>query len=511
MHEYSTLAAVDLGSNSFHLQVARVVDKQLYPLDSLKEMVQLAAGLSADKILDEASQERALACLKRFGERLRGLPYHAVRAVGTNSLRVAKNATAFLKKAESALGFPIEIIAGYEEARLIYLGVAHSLPAADNNRLVIDIGGGSTEMIIGNQLEPNKLESLYMGCINYSLRFFPDGKITKGSMKRAELAARTEIQAIVSEFSSSHWQEAYGSSGTARALARILMLNNYNDNGDEEIITPTGLEKLREFLIKAGDIKKLSISGLQPDRQPVIAGGFAIMSAAFTELDIRRMAVTTGALRQGVLYDMLGRFHKEDMREVSVQEFMQRYRVDPVQAVRIESLAMTLARQFLANYPDEEEVESALKLLSWAARLHEIGISVAHTSYHKHSAYILDNADIPGFSRMEQCQLSQLVLSHRGSLVKVKDFLANPVNFSRSIALRIAAIFYRSRAHIDLPDMLLSIDGKHCTLSIPQTWLERNPLTDTLLSNEIDAWSKVNIDLRIEDLAGKSHVRSSVA
>ena len=218
MREYSTLAAVDLGSNSFHLQVARVVDKQLYPLDSLKEMVRLAAGLTIDKKLDEASQARALDCLKRFSERLRGFPTHAVRVVGTNSLRVARNAAEFLVKAEAVLGFPIEIIAGHEEARLIYLGVAHSLPASDNNRLIIDIGGGSTEFIIGSRLEPTKLESLYMGCVSHSLRFFPDGKITKGAMKRAELAAQTEIQGITTEFSAEQWQETYGSSGTARAL-----------------------------------------------------------------------------------------------------------------------------------------------------------------------------------------------------------------------------------------------------------------------------------------------------
>lgn len=503
MHEYSTLAAVDLGSNSFHLQVARVVDKQLYPLDSLKEMVQLAAGLSADEMLDEASQSRAIACLERFGERLRGFPLHAVRVVGTNSLRVAKNATSFLVKAEQALGFPIEIVAGHEEARLIYLGVAHSLPAADNNRFVIDIGGGSTELIIGNRLESRKLESLYFGCINHSQRFFPDGKITKGAMKRAELAARTELQAVSAEFSSTHWQEAYGASGTARAIARILKLNNYQENSDDESITPAGLERLRETLIKIGDARKLSLNGLNPRRKEVIAGGFAILSAAFTELRIERMAVTTGALRQGVLYDMLGRFHKEDMREVSVQEFMQRYRIDPVQAARIESLAIFFGKQLLAHHPDQEEAEDALKLLAWAARLHEIGISVAHTSYHKHSAYILDNADIPGFSRMEQRQLSQLVLSHQGSLTKVRDFLADPINLSRSIALRLAAIFHRSRTQIDLPEMSLSIGSQCCRLCIPQTWLECNPLTETLLSNETEAWPKVDIDFRIEDPSGR--------
>ncbi|MCC6916495.1 exopolyphosphatase [Nitrosomonas sp.] len=511
MHEYSTLAAVDLGSNSFHLQVARVAERQLYLLDNLKETVQLAAGLSEDQLLDEASQSRALACLERFGQRLRGFPHHAVRAVGTNSLRVARNAADFLRKAESALGFPIEIIAGHEEARLIYLGVVHSLPSSDDALLVVDIGGGSTELIIGSQLKSSKLESLPMGCISHSRHFFSDGKITKGSLKRAELAARTEIQAIAAEFSPSHWQKAYGSSGTARALAHILARNGYNDGNNEEIITLAGLEKLRDFLLRAGDIRKLEIEGLNPARRAIIAGGFAIMSAVFTELNMDRMAIASGALREGVLCDMLGRFHKEDVREISVQEFMQRYRIDPVQAARIESLAVMLGKQLLAGSPDQEKVEDALKMLSWAARLHEIGISVAHTGYHKHSAYILENADIPGFSRMEQFQLSQLVLSHHGSLAKTRDFLSQPVNLVRSVALRIAAIFYRSRTHVNLPDMVLSLNGKHCLLHIPQAWLERNPLTDTLLNNEIGVWAKVDIDLRIENLTESHRTRSGAA
>lgn len=260
MLEYSTLAAVDLGSNSFRLQVARVVGKQLYPLDSLREMVRLAAGLTSDERLDEDAQARGLDCLKRFGERLRGFSPQAVRAVGTNTLRVAKNASAFLKKAEAAVGFPIEVIAGQEEARLIYLGVAHSIPASSNARLVMDIGGGSTEFIIGSGLKPIKLESLYMGCVSYSLRFFPDGKITRNAMKRAELSARSEIQSIAAEFASNHWLEAFGSSGTARALADIIQLNNFSKDGSEREITLEGLENFRDYLLKAGDAGKLELA-----------------------------------------------------------------------------------------------------------------------------------------------------------------------------------------------------------------------------------------------------------
>lgn len=497
MLEYSTLAAVDLGSNSFRLQVARVVGKQIYPLDSLREMVRLAAGLTADKRLDEDSQLRALECLKRFGERLRGFPPHSVRAVGTNSLRVAKNASAFLKKAEAALGFPIEVIAGREEARLIYLGVAHSLPTSSDNRLVMDIGGGSTEFIIGRRLKPTKLESLYMGCVSYSLRFFSDGKITKGAMRRAELAARSEVQAIAAEFSSAHWQSAFGSSGTARALGEIIKLNNLDDAGNAGDITPAGLDNFRDHLLKVGDIKKLEVTGLRADRAPVIPGGFAIMSAAFSELGIRRMSQAMGALRQGVLYDLLGRFHNQDMREVTVRQFMQRYRVDSAQARRVESLSLSLGKQLLADFPDE--AEEMLQILSWAARLHEVGISVAHSGYHKHSAYILGNADMPGFSRMEQERLSLLTLAHRGVIGKARESVFELPDCALLFALRLATLFHRSRSDIEWPQLEVRRGNTEFELLIEKGWLERNPLTDTALAAEIEQWATFGFELRIKE------------
>lgn len=510
MLEYSTLAAVDLGSNSFRLQVARVVGKQIYPLDSLREMVRLAAGLTADKRLDEDSQARALECLKRFGERLRGFPPHAVRAVGTNSLRVAKNASAFLKKAEAAIGFPIEVIAGREEARLIYLGVAHSLPASSGNRLVIDIGGGSTEFIIGRRLRPTKLESLYMGCVSYSLRFFPDGKITRGSMRRAELAARSEVQTIAAEFSNAHWQDAFGSSGTARALGEIIKLNNFNDGSNAGDITSEGLDNFRDYLLKVGDIKKLEVAGLRTDRAPVIAGGFAIMSAAFSELGINRMSQAMGALRQGVLYDLLGRFHNQDMREVTVRQFMQRYGVDSAQARRVESLALLLGKQLLAKFPDE--AEEMLHILSWSARLHEIGISVAHSGYHKHSAYILDNADMPGFSRMEQKRLSLLTLAHRGVIGKAQESVIEPPDLALLLALRLATLFYRSRSDIELPQVEVRLGNREVELLIEEGWLEHNPLTDTALSSEIEEWATLGFKFCIKErLEGNKNYKTGKA
>jgi len=367
---YELIAAVDLGSNSFRLQVGRIVANQIYPLDGLKESVRLAAGLTADKRLDAAAQHRGLEALSRFAERLRGFDQGAVRAVATNTLRVAKNASQFLEKAEAALGFPIEVIAGREEARLIYLGVAHTLANPQTRQLVVDIGGGSTEFVIGQNIDPIQLESLYMGCVSYSLRFFPEGRVDKRSFKEAELAARRELQTIVHAYRETGWDEAIGSSGTAKAIVDLLELNGFSDHG----LTREGLEKLRNELLHVGDASRLKLQGLRADRIPVLPGGLAIMSAIFKEFGLERMAFSEGALRLGVLYDQLGRYHHDDLRETTVNRFMQRYEVDRRQAARVAHTALGLLNQMVpesqtAGHPDAQ-------FLVWAARLHEIGISV---------------------------------------------------------------------------------------------------------------------------------------
>jgi exopolyphosphatase/guanosine-5'-triphosphate,3'-diphosphate pyrophosphatase len=491
MPGYATIAAVDLGSNSFRLQIAKVVEDRIYPLDSLSEKVRLAAGLTADKYLDEMSQERALECLRRFAERIRGLHRHAVRAVGTNSLRVAKNAAQFVRRAELALGFPIEVVAGREEARLIYLGVVHSLPQSDAKRLVADIGGGSTEFIIGGGPVPDKLESLYMGCVSHSLRFFPSGKVTKSNLAKAELAARAELEVIASEFSAGNWQQAIGSSGTARALAEILQLNGWGD-GD---ITPKGLDQLRTCLLKSGDINAIALPGLRPDRVPVLLGGFAIMAAIFAELKVRRMTVATGAMREGILYDLVGRFHHRDMREGTVQEFMQRYHVDSAQAGRVEGLALDLFRQI--SVEAELDVEHHEQMLAWAARLLEVGLAIAHSGFHKHSAYIIRNADMPGFSRMEQEHLGRLVLGHRGGLKKMQGLLDVPERLLPALALRLSALFYRSRAGVTPPDIQLSVAGNRVEVALSEGWLAEHPLTATALENEVGEWKFLGIRLTV--------------
>jgi len=494
MAVYSTLAAVDLGSNSFHLQVARVVGDQLYPLDSLREPLRIGAGLTRDKRLNEDTQSRALECLRRFGERLRGLDRHAVRAVGTNTLRVAKNAASFLKQAEAALGFPIEVVAGREEARLIYLGVSHSLPVSGDKRLVVDIGGGSTEFIIGRAFKPLRLESLYMGCVSYSLKYFSDGVVTKGALKHAELAARNELQTIVSGFASGNWQQVVGSSGSARALAEILQVNGWSEAG----ITPDGLDRLRSAMIKAGDVERLDIKGIKADRLPVLPGGLVIMNAAMSELGIESITVANGSMRQGILYDLLGRVQHHDMRDVTVSQFMLRYHVDSKQARRVAGLALTLYRRFTANADDVDE--AAPNYLSWAAKLHEIGISVAYSGYHKHSAYIVQNADMPGFSKMEQWRLATLVLAHRRSLRKIFTHEDGDIDWRMVMALRLAALIYRSRADIALPQIEARAHGSTLRLTLEREWLARNPLTLTALQDEIEEWDAAGFKLDIKAL-----------
>jgi exopolyphosphatase / guanosine-5'-triphosphate,3'-diphosphate pyrophosphatase len=496
METFSTIAAVDLGSNSFRLQVGRVVDDQIYPLDSLREPVRLAAGLTADKYLDDSAQARAIDALKRFGERLRGMPPGAVRAIGTNTLRVAKNSRDFMPRFELALGFPIEVVAGREEARLIYLGVAHSLPASPETRLVVDIGGGSTELIIGAGNQPHRLESLYMGCVSYSLRFFPDGKIGKPDMKHAETAARIEIETIKKQFNRKHWQQAVASSGTARAIGDILEGSGWSAAG----ITREGIEKLRGALLKAGDAGRLDLPGLKEDRIGVLPGGFAIMSAIFAELEIEHMTLANGAMRQGILWDMIGRAHRRDMRELTVRQFVKRYHVDATHAHRVEKIALRLFEQLAEG--GREDNEYPKQMLSWAARLQEIGLTVAHSGYHKHSAYIVANADMPGFSKMEQSQLSMLVLAHRGSLSKLKGLVRPDYDWSLLVALRLAALLYRSRADIRLPAIRAERRKATFTVDLDARWLATNPLTVAELRDEIIEWKELGIDLEVPQLAG---------
>ena len=496
------VAAVDLGSNSFRMLVAQVVQTssgtQLRPIDTLRESVRLAAGLTDDKLLGNEAYQRGITAIRRFGERIRGFDPSKVRAVATNTLRVAKNAPNFVRDAEEALGFPIEIIAGVEEARLIYIGAAHEVPAVQGNRLVVDIGGGSTELIIGKAYEPKLMESLYIGCVSHSLRFFPKGNIDSHAFKEAELAARREIQVISGAFLKTGWKQVIGSSGTARALAELIAHNNFNNHGDSltmgrvngssGLITRDGLKAMKKHLLKYEHVNQVELVGLKDDRRTVWPGGLAIMIAVFDELGIESMEVTDAALRVGVLYDLLGRSQHADMRYVTVEQFMQRYTVDRDQASRVGSLAAEFLSQL--PKPDEESRADNIALLQWAANLHEIGLSISHNGYHKHSAYIAGNADMPGFSKNDQARLAALLIGHTGKLGK----LANNSSFSdwrMLFCLRLAQVLCRGRSDANLPKVKVSEVNGSYSVSLSEEWTKEHPLTEFSLEKEAAEWERI--------------------
>lgn len=491
------LAAVDLGSNSFRLIVGRLEETaaghQIHQIDAMREPVRLGAGLTPEKRLDEASQQRGLLALERFGERLRDFHPDRVRAVATNTLRVAKNAPEFLERAHRALGFPIEVIAGREEARLIYAGAAHTVPPASGRRLVVDIGGGSTEFIIGVGYEPLLMESLYIGCVSHSRQFFPNGDVDDYSMRQAVLAARRDIEIIAGNYRDLGWEQSIGSSGTARSLAELLEDNGFNDAGVGHGITRSGLDKLRRALIKGENVQTSKLIGLKPDRVPVLPGGLSIMIAVFDELDIDYADTTDGALRLGVLYDLMGRSSQQDMRAVTVEGFMRRYSVDRRQAERIGALAVNLYRQL--NEPDPVVREEGSMFLAWAAALHEIGLSISHSAYHKHSAYIASNADMPGFSKTDQTRLASLLVGHVGKLGKFAH--ATNIDWSLLFCLRTAVLLCRRRADIGLPALTVREGRQGFELTLPRAWADANPLTDYSLSQEAAEWARVGRGYKI--------------
>lgn len=491
---YREIAAVDLGSNTFRLQVGRVVDDQIYPGDSIKDTVRIASGLTASKQLDEAAQIRALTALARFGERLRGFRRESVRAVATSALRIARNADTFLPRAEEALGFPIEVIRGREEARLIYIGAHHALPPSDQTRLVVDVGGGSTEFVIGRKNEPLLMESLRMGCVSFTHAHFPNGKVTRRSFREAEMAAAGDIQSIAGNYRRFGWGKAFGSSGTARTIARILELNSLNPGGAAGI-TREGLDNLRERMIHAGSPEALTLDGLPTDRLPILPAGAAIMSAIFSRLDIPQMHPARGALRLGVMYDLLGRFHQHDMRDTTVRQFKRRYRVDLRQAERVEKAALALLGQLLD--PNDPAHEDDRRSLRWAAQLHEIGLSIAHSGFHKHGAYIIDEADMPGFSRKDQSRLSHLVLGQRGNLFKLAALPSDDTLSHLLICLRLAALLHRSRSDFPLPDIRLSHQDHAYRLEVPRRWLSENRLSAAALADESLTWMQAGSTLQV--------------
>ncbi|MDX1805078.1 MAG: exopolyphosphatase, partial [Alcanivorax sp.] len=407
MEQGAHLAAIDLGSNSFHMVVARQAQGEVQLLDGLSEKVQLGAGLDKDNCLDEAAQQRALDCLGRFAQRIAGIPRGSVRVVGTNTLRLARNARQFIRCAEAVLGHDIDIVAGREEARLIYLGVAHTLADDAGRRLVVDIGGGSTELIIGERFESTETESLHMGCVSFARRFFASGEITEKGFDRAVTAVRQEVLSIHANYRRQGWQQAVGASGTIKAISQVCVDNGWSEAG----ITMEALKKARKRVIKAGHADKLDLKGLREDRKPIFASGLSILYGIFEQLELAHMEVSSGALREGLLYDLLGRFGHEDVRERSIQALMNRHHVERSQAERVCATAELLYRQVAGDWRIDDD--ALLDTLRWGALLHEVGLAVSHSQFHKHGAYLVTNSDLPGFSRQEQQAVALLVRGHR--------------------------------------------------------------------------------------------------
>jgi exopolyphosphatase/guanosine-5'-triphosphate,3'-diphosphate pyrophosphatase len=489
------LAAVDLGSNSFHLVVARYTHGQLVVIDRLREMVRLGSGVEKDGRLDKEVAARALACLERFGQRLRDMRADGVRAVGTNALRRAHRKQAFLERAREALGHPIEIVSGMEEARLIYVGVAHTMPPDPGRRLVVDIGGGSTEMIIGEGLNPLELESLQMGCVSMSERCFADGKVSAKRIERARVAARLELEPVQIAFRRRGWERAIGSSGTARAIGECIREMEPQSHS----ITAAGLERLSRRLAEAGDMREVGLAAITEDRRPVFPGGLAIMAEIFESLGIEEMRVAEGALRDGLLYDMVGRLTDEDARERTVRSMQQRHHVDLAQAERVEKTVL----QFLDRAEEAWQLDDPLAELAlrWAARLHEIGLDISHSGYHRHGAYLLENADMPGFPREEQRLLARLVGGHRRKLsLEGLEELVPPWDrraIFLIVLLRLATLLHRGRSGEPLPAIELTARPRTLEIRFPGRWLREHPLTAADLQQEVSYLRPHGFRLRV--------------
>jgi exopolyphosphatase/guanosine-5'-triphosphate,3'-diphosphate pyrophosphatase len=490
------LAAVDLGSNSFHMVVARYVLGQLRVVDRLKDTVRLAEGLDAKGGLDPAVRDRALECLSRFGQRLREIPPQRVRAIATNSVRRLAAPHAFLMPAESALGHAIEVVAGREEARLIYLGVAHAQPPKpDDLRLVIDIGGGSTECIVGSGFEAIERESMQLGCIATTRRFFADGVLSPERWREALAEVTAQFQQFASAYRALGWQEELGSSGTIKAIGEICAEMKLTKGA----ISAEALPAVRNRLLKASHIDDIDLPGLSDGRRAVIAGGILVLEAAFDALGLHRMQVSKAAMREGALYDMLDRGSSLDPRETSVEALMERYGIDRAQAARVEATALRLFDQVAASW--SLDADDRL-MLSRAARLHELGLAIAHSKYHVHGAYVIEHSDVAGFSRQQQQFLAALVRTHRRTIPKapfdaLPDRLLAQVRRSTAL-LRLAVLLHRAHEADPIPQLDAEADGDSLTVTLAGRWLGARPLLKADLGGEPEMLERIGIALRFE-------------
>ncbi len=493
MKNGTLLAAVDLGSNSFRLEIGRYDGGVIQRVEYLKETVRQGGGLDEAGHLTPEAMQRGWECLARFGERLAGLEPAHVRAVATQTLREAHNRDTFLARGRQVLGFPVEVIAGREEARLIYQGVAHLLPASDERRLVVDVGGRSTELILGQGFDAHTLESFHVGSVAWSQKYFPDGAFTAAAFERAEVAAKAVLDEALQAYPRSAWDQAYGASGTVGAVADVLSACGFESGR----VTREGLRWLRERLLAARHADRVRLEGLRDDRRAVIGGGLSVLLGLSELLDIDTLLPAQGALRNGVLYDLVDRDQfQTDLRALTVERLAARFGVDDAQAGRVARVATGLLAQLPAG--EDDAITRPARKLEWAARLHEIGWQIAHADYHKHGAYILEHADAPGFSQSELHRLGLLVLGHRGKLRKLEAELGDPLLVRQLLCLRLAVILCHARRDPQVQGLRLSADGRRFTLHLPAGWHREFPQSAHLLQEECGAWQRTDWRLEVQ-------------
>lgn len=487
-------AVIDLGSNSFHMLMVKVVAGSVQVIGRVKRKVRLAAGLNDSLILSKEAMTRGLECLSLFAERLQDIPSSNIRIVGTATLRLARNVKTFLQDAEQILGHKIEIISGEEEARIIYLGVAHT-SSCEANRLVIDIGGASTEIVVGQGVQPLLLSSLNMGCVTFLERYFQDGALNDANFKAAIAAAGQEVQRIAPEYLAQGWQNVVGASGSVQAIQEILVAQ-----GKDEVITLSRLESILQQALVCGQMNKLHIHGLAQDRKQVFPSGLAILIALFKNLHIKGMTLSGGALREGVLYGMLSELQQQDVRARTVQSTMVRYLIDQQQATRVADLASMLAKQLQQQW--NLQSFEGLSILHCGALLHELGLLIEYKNYHHHGAYVINHTELPGFTRAQQQLLMALVYNHRAEMDK--EILSRQTMTSVLLAvrltriLRLAVILSMRRRHEALPEVKLSAQAERLKVELPQGWLERHPLMRAELEQEIQYQQQVGWHLDVQ-------------
>ena len=487
MNHAIALAAVDLGSNSFRLEIGSYEHRQMHRVEYLKETVRQGNGLDSNRCLTQESMERGWACLARFGERLRGFDPQHVRAVATQTLREARNRDEFVERGSQLLGFPIEVIAGEEEAELIYRGVASQLPATDEMRLVIDIGGRSTEFVLGQGHTTHAVASYRIGSVAWTANYFPDGQLTVQAFEAAAIGARAVLDAALDTFTPGSWQIAYASAGTANAVGDTLSAHGHGDG----VITRAGLDWLQQQLLQAKHIDRVKLDGLKDERRPVVAGGLSVLRAIFDLLGLERMEVAQGALRMGVLHSLLDGEQIDNPRSASVQSLVQRFAVPAAHARNVAETAQLLWHQL---HPTAAQAPEAL---AWAGWLHEVGCRIARSNYHRHSAYILEHSNPPGFTPAEIAHLCQLVLGHRGKLKKVEAFMHLPAHALQLLCLRLAVVLCSNRRAPNLQGLQLQRQGCRLQLQAPQGWAEQHPLSVQLLTEEAEALAKTDWQLQL--------------